>query len=215
MRPLDLKTTGDMNFRVIRWLNKVLTVNSTVTVSSHTELFIYSAETTQQDREDITEDNYLHRVAVDTPLRTLTEAVNGADVFVGLSAGGLLKPAMLQSMAPNPLVFALANPLTPSTCSAPRPATRSSSRSLRVSDERRGAQVPEIDPNLARELRPDVIMATGRSDFPNQINNVCAFPYMFRGALDCRATCINEEMKLAATRAIADLAKEPRHTPEG
>eukprot|EP00959_Pyramimonas_sp_CCMP1952_P401237 8407540-Pyramimonas_sp.AAC.1 len=171
MRPLDLKTTGDMNFRVIRWLNKVLTVNSTVTVSSHTELFIYSAETTQQDREDITEDNYLHRVAVDTPLRTLTEAVNGADVFVGLSAGGLLKPAMLQSMAPNPLVFALANPLTPSTCSAPRPATRSSSRSLRVSDERRGAQVPEIDPNLARELRPDVIMATGRSDFPNQINN--------------------------------------------
>jgi len=136
-------------------------------------------------REDLTEENYLSRVAVDTPLRTLTEAVSGADVFVGLSAGGLLKPDMLRSMARDPLVFALANP------------------------------VPEIDPNLAHEVRPDVIMATGRSDFPNQINNVCAFPYMFRGALDCRAACINEEMKLAATRAIAELAKEPRSTSEG
>eukprot|EP00241_Pyramimonas_parkeae_P004345 CAMPEP_0114260004 /NCGR_PEP_ID=MMETSP0058-20121206/20213_1 /TAXON_ID=36894 /ORGANISM="Pyramimonas parkeae, CCMP726" /LENGTH=885 /DNA_ID=CAMNT_0001375125 /DNA_START=134 /DNA_END=2791 /DNA_ORIENTATION=+ len=135
-------------------------------------------------REDLDEENYLSRVAVDTPLRTLTEAISGADVFVGLSAGGLLKPDMLLSMNRDPLVFALANP------------------------------IPEIEPKLARATREDVIMATGRSDYPNQINNVCAFPYMFRGALDCRASCINEEMKLAATMAIAQMAKEAVPVPE-
>ncbi|WIA37314.1 hypothetical protein OEZ86_014249 [Tetradesmus obliquus] len=131
-------------------------------------------------REDLSEpDNYLSEVAVDTPLRTLKEAVAGADVFLGLSAGNLLTPEMLLSMARDPLVFACANP------------------------------IPEIDPEIAAATRPDVIMATGRSDFPNQINNVCAFPYIFRGALDCRARAVNEEMKRAATYAIAALAKRP------
>ncbi|KAF6255167.1 hypothetical protein COO60DRAFT_246764 [Scenedesmus sp. NREL 46B-D3] len=131
-------------------------------------------------REDLGDpNNYLSQVAVDTPLRTLKEAVSGADVFLGLSAGNLLTPEMLLSMARDPLVFACANP------------------------------IPEIDPEIAAATRPDVIMATGRSDFPNQINNVCAFPYIFRGALDCRARAVNEAMKRAATYAIAALAKRP------
>ncbi len=122
--------------------------------------------------------SYLRAVAVDTDKRTLAEAVAGADVFLGLSAGGVLTPAMLMSMAgPSPIVFALANP------------------------------TPEIDPALARSLRPDVIMATGRSDYPNQVNNVLAFPFIFRGALDCRARCVNDAMKLAATRALGALAR--------
>ena len=125
------------------------------------------------------DDNYLDEIAVPTSARTLTEVIEGADVFVGLSVGGVLKPQMLRSMARDPLVFALANP------------------------------VPEIDPRLARETRDDVIMGTGRSDYPNQINNVVAFPYIFRGALDVRATQINTAMKIAATRAIADLARQP------
>ncbi|KAK9823565.1 hypothetical protein WJX72_003837 [[Myrmecia] bisecta] len=130
-------------------------------------------------RPDLTADNYLTEVAIDTPLRTLQEAIQGADVFLGLSAGNLLKPEMLLAMARDPVVFACANP------------------------------TPEIDYDLAKETRGDVIMATGRSDFPNQINNVCAFPYIFRGALDCRAKKVNEEMKLAATHAIARLAQQP------
>ena len=110
---------------------------------------------------------------------TLAEAMVGADVFLGLSVGGMVTPEMLKSMAPKPIVFALANP------------------------------TPEIDYTLAVETRDDIIMATGRSDYPNQINNVLGFPYIFRGALDCGATAINEEMKHAAVRAIAALAKEP------
>lgn len=114
-----------------------------------------------------------------TDISTLEEALEGADVFVGLSKGDVMTAKMLSSMAENPVVFALANP------------------------------TPEIDYNLAIATRPDVIMATGRSDFPNQVNNVLGFPYIFRGALDVQATGINEEMKLAAVKAIAELAKEP------
>ena len=113
-----------------------------------------------------------------TEIETLEDALKGADVFVGLSKGNVMTAEMLQSMADNPLVFALANP------------------------------TPEIDYNLAVSVRKDVIMATGRSDFPNQVNNVLGFPYIFRGALDVQASGINEEMKLAAVHAIADLAKE-------
>ena len=116
---------------------------------------------------------------VDTDKDTLGEALIGADVFVGLSKGDVMTPEMLNSMAENPIVFGLANP------------------------------TPEIDYNLAIQTRKDVIMATGRSDFPNQVNNVLGFPYIFRGALDVQASGINEEMKLAAVHAIADLAKEP------
>lgn len=114
-----------------------------------------------------------------TDISTLEQALEGADVFVGLSKGDVMSAKMLSSMAENPVVFALANP------------------------------TPEIDYNLAITTRPDVIMATGRSDFPNQVNNVLGFPYIFRGALDVQATGINEEMKLAAVKAIAELAKEP------
>ncbi len=113
-----------------------------------------------------------------TDIETLEEALKGADVFVGLSKGNVMSAEMLQSMAENPVVFALANP------------------------------TPEIDYNLAVSVREDVLMATGRSDFPNQVNNVLGFPYIFRGALDVQASGINEEMKLAAVHAIADLAKE-------
>lgn len=115
----------------------------------------------------------------ETDISTLEQALEGADVFVGLSKGDVMTAKMLSSMAENPVVFALANP------------------------------TPEIDYNLAITTRPDVIMATGRSDFPNQVNNVLGFPYIFRGALDVQATGINEEMKLAAVKAIAELAKEP------
>jgi malate dehydrogenase (oxaloacetate-decarboxylating)(NADP+) len=112
-------------------------------------------------------------------INTLQEAIKGADVFVGLSKADILKPEDVLSMAKDPIVFALANPN------------------------------PEIDYDLAKKTRPDIIMGTGRSDFPNQINNVLGFPYIFRGALDVRATEINEAMKLAAVHALADLAKEP------
>ncbi|WP_339844198.1 malic enzyme-like NAD(P)-binding protein [uncultured Halopseudomonas sp.] len=117
--------------------------------------------------------------ATETEKRTLADAMKGADVFVGLSGPNLLKPAELKLMAENPIVFACSNP------------------------------DPEIDPELAHASRPDVIMATGRSDYPNQVNNVLGFPFIFRGALDVRATCINEEMKIAAVHAIRKLAKEP------
>ena len=112
-------------------------------------------------------------------VHTLEEAVKGADVFVGLSKGNVLTKDMVRSMAEQPIVFALANP------------------------------VPEISYEDAMDSRPDVLMSTGRSDYPNQINNVIGFPYIFRGALDVHATAINEEMKLAAVHAIADLAKQP------
>ena len=116
--------------------------------------------------------------AVDTTARTLAEALEGADIFYGLSVKGALTPDMLRSMADNPIVFAMANP------------------------------DPEITPEEARATRADVIIATGRSDYPNQINNVLGFPYIFRGALDVRAKTINMEMKIAATKALADLARE-------
>ena len=117
------------------------------------------------------------RYAQKTDMRTLAEVIEGADVFLGLSAPNVLKPEMLKSMADKPLVLALANP------------------------------VPEIMPDVAQEARPDAIIATGRSDFPNQVNNVLCFPFIFRGALDVGATTINEEMKIATVKAIANLAR--------
>ncbi|MGL5363881.1 MAG: NADP-dependent malic enzyme [Bosea sp. (in: a-proteobacteria)] len=116
--------------------------------------------------------------AQETDARKLADVIGGADVFLGLSAAGVLKPEMLKSMGDKPLVLALANPN------------------------------PEITPEAALEARPDVMICTGRSDYPNQVNNVLCFPYIFRGALDVQATAINEEMKLAAVRAIAALARE-------
>ena len=116
--------------------------------------------------------------AQETEARTLAEVIPGADVFIGLSAGGVLKPEYLEKMAEKPLIMALANPY------------------------------PEIMPDLAQEKRPDAMICTGRSDFPNQVNNVLCFPYIFRGALDVGATSINEEMKQAAVKAIAALARE-------
>jgi malate dehydrogenase (oxaloacetate-decarboxylating)(NADP+) len=121
---------------------------------------------------------YKERFAIDTSLRTLAEAMENADMFLGLSVKGAITPDMVRSMAPRPIVFAMANP------------------------------DPEIGYPEAKASRNDVIIATGRSDYPNQVNNVLGFPFIFRGALDVRATVINEEMKLAATRALADLAKE-------
>ena len=118
------------------------------------------------------------KYAKDMPQMNLAEALVGADIFLGLSSGDIMSPEMLLTMADNPIVFAMANP------------------------------VPEIDYNVAVATRKDVIMATGRSDFPNQVNNVLGFPYIFRGALDVRATKINEAMKMAAVRALAALAKE-------
>lgn len=116
--------------------------------------------------------------AVKTEARSLAEALDGADVFLGLSAKGALTPAMVQSMAKNPIIFAMANP------------------------------DPEITPEEVAEIRTDAIMATGRSDYPNQVNNVLGFPYIFRGALDVRATTINDDMKIAAARALAELARK-------
>ena len=116
--------------------------------------------------------------AVDTDARTLADALVGADVFLGLSAAGALKPEMVKEMASQPIIFAMANP------------------------------DPEIRPEDAKAARPDAIIATGRSDYPNQVNNVLGFPFIFRGALDVRATAINEEMKIAAANALAALARE-------
>jgi malate dehydrogenase (oxaloacetate-decarboxylating)(NADP+) len=116
------------------------------------------------------------RFAQDTPHRTLAEAIPGADIFLGLSAGGVLKPEMVKAMAAKPLILALANP------------------------------VPEIYPQEVKLVRDDAVMATGRSDFPNQVNNVLCFPYIFRGALDCGASTITREMEIAVVHAIADLA---------
>ena len=116
--------------------------------------------------------------AVPTDARTLEDALVGADVFLGLSVAGALSPKMVRSMADRPIIFAMANP------------------------------VPEIMPEEAKKVRPDAIIATGRSDYPNQVNNVLGFPYIFRGALDVRASKINEEMKIAAAKAIAMLARE-------
>ncbi len=116
--------------------------------------------------------------AVETEDRTLADAMRGADVFMGLSVKGALTPDMVRSMAPNPIIFAMANP------------------------------DPEITPDEAHAVRPDCIVATGRSDYPNQVNNVLGFPFIFRGALDVRATTINDEMKIAAANALAELARQ-------
>jgi len=118
-------------------------------------------------------------VAADTHRRTLADAMEGADVFIGVSGPDLVTPQMLAAMAPSPIVFALSNP------------------------------VPEIRPEVAREVRDDMIMATGRSDYPNQVNNVLGFPYIFRGALDVRASRINEDMQIAAVHALKDLTHLP------
>ncbi len=131
----------------------------------------------RKDRTDLNEQK--RAFATDRDVHTLAEAIVGADVFLGLSVADVMTVDMLMSMAPNPVVFALANPN------------------------------PEINYELAVAARKDLIIATGRSDYPNQVNNVLGFPYIFRGALDCHATAINEEMKLSATYAIAALTKEP------
>src|SRR5690349_6399620 len=128
------------------------------------------------DRDDL--DEYRRQFATSGKARTLAEALKDADVFVGLSVGGIVRGEMLKAMAKRPIVFALANP------------------------------TPEISPEEARQARSDAIIATGRSDYPNQVNNVLGFPFIFRGALDVRARKINEEMEMAATRALAALAKE-------
>ncbi|CDW74689.1 malic enzyme [Stylonychia lemnae] len=123
--------------------------------------------------------DWKENLAVETEKRTLADAVNGADVFIGVSAKGALTKDMVKTMARDPIIFAMANP------------------------------DPEITPEDAREARSDAIIATGRSDYPNQINNVLCFPFIFRGTLDTRATQINEHMKMAAADAIAKLAREP------
>ncbi len=128
-------------------------------------------------REDL--NPYKAEFALDTDDRTLEEAMKGADMVLGLSKAGLVSKDMVASMAPNPIIFALANP------------------------------IPEILPEVVAEVRDDVMMGTGRSDYPNQVNNVLGFPFIFRGALDVRATAITEGMKMAAAKALADLAKEP------
>lgn len=126
--------------------------------------------------EDLTEEKkeFINK----TDARTLAEAIKDADIFLGLSAPGILKPEMVRSMAEQPIILALANP------------------------------IPEILPEEVRAVRDDAIIATGRSDYPNQVNNVLCFPYIFRGALDARATAINDEMKIACVRAVADLTRE-------
>jgi len=143
-------------------------------------LVVDSRGVIQAERDDARDgrlDDSKQRYCRDTPARTLADAVAGADVFLGCSAAGVLTPAMVATMAAQPLILALANP------------------------------EPEIRPEAARAVRPDCIVATGRSDYPNQVNNVLCFPYIFRGALDCGATAITEAMKLACVREIAALAK--------
>ena len=121
---------------------------------------------------------YKWGVAADTGRRSLVDAMDGADIVIGVSGPGLITPEMLASMAPKPIVFALSNP------------------------------VPEIRPEIAADVRDDLIMATGRSDYPNQVNNVLGFPFIFRGALDARASCINDAMQIAAVHALRDLTHE-------
>lgn len=131
----------------------------------------------RSDRDDLNE--YKRAFATDHDLNSLSDALDGADVFIGVSGANLMTEDMLRSMADKPIVFALANP------------------------------DPEIKPELAHSVRDDLIMATGRSDYPNQVNNVLGFPFIFRGALDVRACCINNEMLCAAVRALRDLAHVP------
>lgn len=150
-------------------------------IKSDQIIMVDSKGVIRKDRLDLSEEKLEFATSID--VFELDDAIAGADMFLGLSKADVLTPEMLIKMAPNPIVFALANPN------------------------------PEIDYNLAMNTRSDLLMATGRSDFPNQVNNVLGFPYIFRGALDVRATAINEEMKIAAVYALADLAKQavPEH----
>ncbi|WP_107675592.1 NADP-dependent malic enzyme [Agrobacterium sp. LAD9] len=141
-------------------------------------IWVHDIEGLVYDGRNELMDEWKEVYAQKTEKRVLAETIDGADVFLGLSAAGVLKPELLERMAENPLILALANPN------------------------------PEIMPEAARAARPDAMICTGRSDFPNQVNNVLCFPYIFRGALDCGATTINEEMKMAAVQAIAELARE-------
>jgi malate dehydrogenase (oxaloacetate-decarboxylating)(NADP+) len=127
-------------------------------------------------RDDL--NKYKQEFAIDTEDRTLEDAMRGADMFLGLSAPGIVNKEMVASMNPNPIIFALSNP------------------------------VPEVLPEVVAEVRDDVMMGTGRSDYPNQVNNVLGFPFIFRGALDVRATKVTEGMKMAAAKALAELTKE-------
>lgn len=141
-------------------------------------IWVHDIEGLVYDGRNTLMDEWKEIYAQKTDKRVLAESIDGADVFLGLSAAGVLKPELLAQMAEKPLILALANP------------------------------TPEIMPEVARAARPDAMICTGRSDFPNQVNNVLCFPYIFRGALDCGATSINEEMKMAAVQAIAELARE-------
>ncbi len=142
-------------------------------------IFVGDREGLVTTRRSANADRWRAAFAQDSDAKTLAEVMDGADIYLGLSAAGALKPEMLRNMAKNPLILALSNP------------------------------IPEIMPELAQEARPDAMICTGRSDYPNQVNNVLCFPFIFRGALDVGATTINEEMKAAAVKAIAKLAHEP------
>ncbi len=168
---------------------KVVVNGAGASAQACTELFINSGVKSENvimlDRKGVIYkgraegiDQWKSRFAVDTKLRTLSDAIKGADVFLGLSSKGVLKKEMVKSMSKNPIIFACANP------------------------------DPEITPEEINEVREDAIIATGRSDYPNQVNNLIGFPYIFRGALDVRSKTINEEMKVAAAEAIAKLARE-------
>ena len=140
-------------------------------------ILVDSRGVVHSERSDL--NRYKQPFAHATPLRTLAEAMNGADVFIGVAAADLVDAQMIRAMAPRPIVFALANP------------------------------VPEILPEVAHAARGDLVMATGRSDYPNQVNNVLGFPFIFRGALDVRARRINQAMQLGAVHALSALAKQP------
>jgi malate dehydrogenase (oxaloacetate-decarboxylating)(NADP+) len=154
-------------------------LNQLVSLGAKVEnIWVHDLEGLVYKGREVLMDRWKDVYAQDTDKRQLSESIDGADVFLGLSAAGVLKPELLARMAEKPLIMALANP------------------------------TPEIMPEEARAARPDAMICTGRSDFPNQVNNVLCFPYIFRGALDCGARTINEEMKMAAVRAIAALARE-------
>ncbi|SIQ09688.1 malate dehydrogenase (oxaloacetate-decarboxylating)(NADP+) [Rhizobium sp. RU20A] len=154
-------------------------LNLLVTLGAAREnIWVHDLEGLVYEGREVLMDEWKSVYAQKSDKRTLADSIGGADVFLGLSAAGVLKPELLVQMAERPLIMALANPN------------------------------PEIMPELARAARPDAMICTGRSDFPNQVNNVLCFPYIFRGALDCGASTINEEMKMAAVRAIAALARE-------
>ncbi|MGB3814278.1 MAG: NADP-dependent malic enzyme [Shinella sp.] len=154
-------------------------LNQLVVLGAKVEnIWVHDIEGVVYKGREVLMDQWKAIYAQETDKRQLSETIDGADVFLGLSAAGVLKPELLTRMAEKPLILALANP------------------------------TPEIMPEEARAARPDAMICTGRSDFPNQVNNVLCFPYIFRGALDCGARTINEEMKMAAVRAIASLARE-------